>query len=645
MTRPLILGTAGHIDHGKTTLVRALTGTDTDRLPEEKARGITIELGFAHLDLDGRRVGIVDVPGHERFVRAMVAGAGGIDVVMLVVAADEGVMPQTREHLDVCRLLEVRHGLVVLTKADLVDEEWLELVKDDVAAAVAGSFLEDAPVVAFSARDVEAPTGVEALLGALREVAAQVGERPASGPARLPVDRVFTMHGFGTVVTGTLLAGRLGIGDAVTLVPSGLEAKVRGIQVHGQVVSEAVGGQRTALNLQGVDRDQVERGNVVVGAQALEPTHMVDGTLRVLEHLDRPLKSRARLLLHAGTATARATVVLLDRAEAAPGDSTYAQLRLDRPLMVLPGDHFVLRGFAKTETHGRTVGGGEVLVNRPPKHRANDLGAVGVLTRLRGAEPALRLEILLEQAGHAGLDRRGMLGRTGLSDKALDAALGEVLGRGRAVRFDKERDGVVHSDALADLQERACALLTQFHEDHPRRRGMAREELRSRLPAGDNLRLFHALTQRLEKAGRIEADRDLVRLAGFAPRDDEKLEAIKRAVVERLAAEGTTPPRARELPALLAEDPALVTAALDELAESGELVRIRDDIWLEQGALERLRERVVAWIGEHGSIDAAGFKQIVGGSRKFAIPLAEHFDKERLTMRVGDARVLRRAAS
>ena len=394
-----------------------------------------------------------------------------------------------------------------------------------------------------------------------------------------------------------------------------------------------------------MDRDQVERGHVVIGAQALQPTHMFDGTLKVLEHLDRPLKSRSRLLLHTGTATARATVVLLDRVEAAPGDTTHAQYRLDRPVMVLPGDHFVLRGFTKTETHGRTVGGGEVLLNRPRKHRTSDPAVVGVLAELREAEPARRVELLLEQAGQSGLDRRGLLGRTGLPDKGLDAALGDLLSRGRAVRFDKERDAVVHSGALDELQTLAVGLLERFHEDNPRKRGMAREELRSRMPASDNVRLFHLLLQRLEKAGRIVTDRDLVWLADFSPRDDEKLEAVKRAVVALYQTEGTTPPRARDLPQLLRESPEPVAAAVEELADAGELVRIRDDIYFEQASLATLRGRVVAWIEEHGSIDAAGFKQLVGGSRKFAIPVAEHFDKERLTMRVGDKRVLRRAAT
>ncbi len=639
--RPLILGTAGHIDHGKTTLVRALSGIDTDRLPEEKARGITIELGFAFLDLGDRRFGIVDVPGHERFVRTMVAGAGGVDLVLLVVAADEGVMPQTREHLDVCRLLEVRHGLVVLTKADLVDAEWLELVREDVADAVAGTFLEGAPVVACSAADPEAPQGAEEVLAALQSVADGVTERPQRGPARLPVDRVFTMHGFGTVVTGTLLSGTFSVGDVVTVLPAGREAKVRGLQVHGEAVGEARGGQRTALNLQGVDRDELARGDVVVGLAALRPARMLDGTLHVLEHLDRPLKHRAKLLLHAGTASARATVALLDEDDAAPGAETYAQLRLDRPLAVLPGDHYILRGFTKTETHGRTVGGGRVLDVRPRKHRRGDGAARTRLEELLAADPARRVELHLEQAGARGLDRPGVRVRAGLAGKALDAALGELLSRGRAVRYDKDRGALVHGGVLAELEELACGLVGAFHEEHPRKRGMAKEELRSRLSGVDEPRLFHLLLRRLEGAKRLVGDREVVHLAGFEPRDDARLEAVKQAALELLRRAGTTPPRARELPGRLAEDAAVVEAAVGELAEAGALVRIRDDIYVEADVLADLRERVVARIREQGCIDAAGYKKLVGGSRKWAIPLAEHFDKERLTVRVGDARVLR----
>ena len=337
----VVVGTAGHIDHGKTSLVKALTGTDTDRLPEEKARGITIDLGFAFLEEpDGLTIEIVDVPGHERFIKNMLAGVGGIDVAMLVIAADEGVMPQTREHLGICSLLHIRSGLIVLTKTDLVEPDWLELVREDVAGLVRGTFLEGCPIVAASAKTGE---GIPALRAALRELVSRVAPRGTDHLPRLPIDRVFTIKGFGTVVTGTLMAGQLRVDDRVEVFPAGVQAKVRGLQTHGRSVDQSSAGQRTAVNLQGVERLAVERGNVLGLAGTLVPSELVDGTLELLADAPRPLKTRDRVRVHAGTSEIMARVLLVDRQELAPGESTFARFRLEGALVALPGDRFVIR--------------------------------------------------------------------------------------------------------------------------------------------------------------------------------------------------------------------------------------------------------------------------------------------------------------
>ncbi|HEY2745137.1 MAG TPA: selenocysteine-specific translation elongation factor, partial [Polyangia bacterium] len=439
-----VIGTAGHIDHGKTTLVRALTGIDTDRLKEEKERGITIELGFAHLALPtGEVVGVVDVPGHERFVRTMVAGAVGIDLVVLVVAADEGVMPQTREHLDICGLLGIGRGVVALTKADLVDGELRELAIADVGETLRGTFLEGAPIIAVSAKSGE---GLDTLKSAIAEGLREVPGKDPEGLVRLPIDRVFSMKGFGTVVTGTLWAGRVRAGDDLIAQPGGAAGKVRGTQVHGAAVDEARAGNRTAINVT-MAKDALARGQTLVRPGELEAGRLVDARLRYLATSKRPLKRRARLLVHAGTAQTLATLSLLDTGELAPGGSALAQLALDEPMVLLPGDRFILRGFAMQRHHGTTVGGGVVLRTLGARVRRGTPAALEALRATeralaeRDVEAAVRLEVA--RAGEAGIARAALQMRLGAAPRAVDAALAKLSAARAIIRFDKERGAVI----------------------------------------------------------------------------------------------------------------------------------------------------------------------------------------------------------
>src|SRR3989441_1209921 len=384
-----VVGTAGHIDHGRTALVRALTGIDTDRLPEEKARGITIDIGFAYLEEpDGLMIEIVDVPGHERFVKNMLAGVGGIDLAMLVVAADEGVMPQTREHLAICSLLHIKSGLCVLTKRDLAEADWIELVRDDLAALVRGTFLEGAPIVAASAKTGE---GLPELRATLAGLARRVPPKASGRLPRLPIDRVFTVKGFGTVVTGTLTEGRLRVDDRVEVYPRGIQAKIRGLQAHGHPVGEARAGQRTAVNLQGVERTALERGDVLGAPGPLLSSPLVDGTLELLPAAPRPLKARDRVRFHAGTSEIMARVLLLDRTELAPGESTYARFRLERGLVALPGDRFVIRSYSPMIT----IGGGTLLDVSPPRFKRKAPALLAHLRLLEGGSDAEALEELV----------------------------------------------------------------------------------------------------------------------------------------------------------------------------------------------------------------------------------------------------------
>lgn len=637
----MIVGTAGHIDHGKTSLVKVLTGIDTDRLKEEKRRGITLELGFAHLTLDdGAMAGVVDVPGHERFVKAMAAGAGGVDLVVLVVAADEGVMPQTREHLDICRLLGVRAGVIALTKSDTLAElgpEWRALVEADLAALTVGTFLEAAPVVACSARTGE---GLDVLRAALTRAAAALPERPSEGPVFLPVDRVFTIKGFGTVVTGTLLSGALAVEDAVSLLP-GLPGplRVRGVQRHGDSLSAVEAGQRAAVNLTGVEPEALQRGMVLVRAGELPETRMLDVELTLLPAAPSPLARRSKLLLHLGTAQVEATVALLDVERLEPGETTLAQLRLGTPVGALVGQRFILRGARALPGRGATVAGGRVLSISPPRRRKGGASAVAPLLE---ADPAGQVAWLLRQAGYRGLTQPELFGRSALGPRVLTRAL-ELLGaRGGALLIDRERRLYLSGEVFEALQGRALALLAAFHEREPLREGLSREELRQRLSSALDARAFQRVSQALVESGRVELERDVVRLKGRGRTLTLGDTAARARLAAELSAAALAPPSLPELEQKLQLPASRLRELLGVMVVEGAAVRVSEGLWFAAGALASLRERLVAHLREKKEITTQDFKEMVGQSRKFVIPLSEYFDREKVTLRVGEKRVLRR---
>ncbi len=638
----MIIGTAGHIDHGKTSLVKALTGIDTDRLKEEKRRGITLELGFAHLVLDdGTPAGVVDVPGHERFVKAMVAGAGGVDLAVLVVAADEGVMPQTREHLDICRLLGVKAGVIALTKSDLLAElgdEWLALVKADLGALTAGTFLEGAPVVPVSSKTGE---GLDALRAALTKAAKGLTKRPSEGPAFLPVDRTFTIKGFGTVVTGTLLSGTLGLEEGVSLLP-GLEGpfRVRGLQTHGLPTEKVLAGQRTAVNLTGVEPEAISRGMVLVRHGELPETRMLDVELQLLPAVEAPLPRRRKLLLHLGTAQVEATVALLDLDKLEPGETCLAQLRLSGPLTALVGQRFILRGSRALPGRGATVAGGRVLAITPPRRRK---GASEVVAPLLEADANGQVAWLLRQAGYRGLSQGELFGRSGLAPKALSRAL-ELLGaKGTALLVDREKRLYLSGEVFDGLQKRALAVLAAFHEREPMKEGLSREELRQRLSAELDVRAFHRVLQALVDGSKVDAEKEVVRLKGRGRTLTVNEEGAKARLAAELSAAGLAPPTVTELSQKLQLPPARVHELLKVVVSDGRAVRVSEDLYFDAGALGGLRERLVAHLREKKEITTQAFKEMVGQTRKFVIPLSEYFDREKVTLRVGEKRVLRRA--
>jgi len=632
----LILGTAGHIDHGKTSLVKALTGVDTDRLKEEKARGITIELGFAHLDLPGGlRFGIVDVPGHERFVRTMVAGVGGMDLVMLVIAADEGVMPQTREHLEICQLLGVKRGLVVLTKKDMVEPDWLDLVVEQVREYLAGTFLEEAPIVPVSSKTGE---GIDILKAELARVAAEVQPKKEDAPFRLPVDRAFTVTGFGTVVTGTLLSGGIALGDEVEILPRGIACRVRGIEAHGAKAERGSAGERLAVNLAGVEHGEVGRGDVVVPKGRYRATSRVDVRLNYLSSAPRELKHRATLRLHSATYEVEATVVLLDHASLQPGESCYAQLRLAHPVLLLPGDPFVLRSYSPQAT----LGGGTVLDPAPPGRRRRSEEALQLLASVEEGADLERIRLLAESARLSGLSLDDMVNRSGLSGKRIDTALSSLLSSGGVLQVVKEPRIFLSRTAFDELKLKLADELQEYLADNPLQEGIGKEELKSRLPKRSDPRFFGPLLAALEKEGRALSDRDLVKIPGRKagiPVDKGGLQTI---LEESLTKGWLEPPTLKEMMDAVNGGEKDVLDYLNLLCREGRAVKVKSDVFYATAALAEIKEKLVQYLREKAEITPGEFREITGLSRKFMIPLLEYFDKERVTIRLGDKRVLRK---
>jgi selenocysteine-specific elongation factor len=633
----LILGTAGHIDHGKTSLVKALTGIDTDRLKEEKERGITIELGFAHLELPGGiACGIVDVPGHEKFVRTMVAGVGGIDLVMLVVAADEGIMPQTREHLEICQLLGVRKGVVVLTKRDMVDRDWLDLVTEEVREYLAGTFLEGAPLVPVSSRTGE---GIELLVAELARVGGDLEQRKAEGAFRLPVDRVFTVTGFGTVVTGTLLSGAVSVGDEAEVLPSGRECRVRGVQTHGRKEERAGAGQRVAVNLQGLDHDHVARGDIVVPRGAYRTTRAVDVRLDHLPTAPRELRHRSLLRLHSATYEVPAQVILLDRDSLAPGESAVAQLRLKSPVLLLPGDPFVLRAYSPQTT----VGGGRILDPFPPRRRRRSAEALELLRGLEEGDEREKLRLLARQALLSGISAEELSLRTGFSPKRLESVLAPLLGAADLIQAVREPRVFLSREAFEELKRHLLAELERYLRENPHRDGIGKEELKSRLPKRSDPRFFGPLLAALEKEGKAQADRELVKLPVGAARTSAGAGSDLRGRIEEELRRGDQePPTVKELAEALKVPEKEIVQHLGPLVREGRGARVGIDLFYYPPALDGIREKLVAYLREKGEISPGEFREITGLSRKFMIPLLEHFDREKLTIRVGDTRRLRK---
>jgi selenocysteine-specific elongation factor len=629
-----VIGTAGHIDHGKTELVRALTGTDTDRLPEEKSRGITIDIGFASLDLSpALHLAFIDVPGHERFVKNMLAGIGGVDLVLLVVAADESVMPQTREHFEICSLLGVRRGLVALTKVDLVAGELRELAELEVREFLEGSFLEGSPVVPVSARTGE---GVDDLRRALEEAVEGLEPKDSGGAVRLPVDRSFSIRGFGTVVTGTLFSGTLRQGDELVLYPASRPVKVRGIEVHGQSSTEAVAGQRVAVNLQGADTSQVRRGDVLAPAGVLRASRLVDVQLELLPSAPGPLKNLGRVRYHQGTSEVLARVRLLENQALPPGGAAAAQLRLEEDQVALPGDRFILRRYSPP----RTIGGGTVLDPLPRKHRGTAVGRLALLERLRSAGPGERLGLLVDRAGCEGITVADLQVRMGLPLERLRVHLSAAQQEGRVTLVGEGSRGLCMSaGALEEFRTEVIRELEEHHRAHPLETGLGKEELRVRVFGATTVESFRHVLALLGRED-IVVEGDRVRMASHRLRLSAEEEQA-RSTIEAAFRDGALNPPDLEGVARASGIPSYRADALYHLlVREGLLVRIAGGLTFHRQALDDLRERLLQFRRQNETISIAAFKELSGTTRKNAIPLLEYLDAAHVTCRRGSERVI-----
>jgi len=638
--RSIVVGTAGHIDHGKTALVRALTGIETDRLPEEQRRGITIDLGFAELALGSDlQINFVDVPGHERFVKNMLAGAHGLDAVLLVVAADEGVMPQTREHFDIVRLLDIKSGLVVLTKTDMVDDELLALVRVEVEELVDGSFLENAPIIPTSARN---RTGLDELKNALGEIARDMPPRESKTIARLPVDRAFTMRGFGAVVTGTLVSAEITEGSEMELLPEAVRVRVRGIQTHSRKVGRAEAGQRTAVNLGGVEASAIERGMVLTQPARLRPAQVIDARIEVLPDAPRSLRSRQRVRVHAGAAEVLARVAVLEEAgEIKPGAAGFAQIRLERPVAIVLGDRFILRSYSPQ----RTIAGGQVLDSQAAKHRGRERAtarqALVLLSEAKDDSACLR--VYVEGAAEAGIELANVAARTGWRDEVLERAVREAVGSGKVIDAGGR---LVARSGFERLLKRAVDLTFAFHKREPLARGMARETLREQVFAHTAPEIFRHVLAHAEDTGVLVSDRDVVRARGHNLELNEADRALRdrlERVYREAGFEAPVLAEAMTRAGVRAESAAHARKILQLLINAESLVRVRDDLFFHREAINDLTRALREYATRHEPerrIDVGGFKDLAGISRKYAIPLLEYFDRERVTRRDGDARIV-----
>lgn len=627
----IIIGTAGHIDHGKTSLIKALTGIDCDRLKEEKERGITTELGFAHYRFsDDLVVGIVDVPGHERFVRHMVAGSWGIDVVLLVVAADEGVMPQTREHIDICSMLGLKKAIVAITKKDLVDNEMLELVKEDIDDFLKGTIFADAPQIPVSSISGE---NIGSLKEVIRDVAMSTQERSRAGIFRLPVDRVFTIRGLGTIITGTCISGYIEAGEEIEVFPSNKRARIRNIQAYHEDTREASAGQRVALNLQGIDRQDIERGTIIGRPDTLLPTDRIDASFRYLSLPFKGIKNDTHLRFHVATMLEEARLVLLDRDIIEPGEEAYAQFVFRKPVVALPGDRFILRGSYQIQT----IGGGIILDIAPRRHKRISPEVSASYKTLHEGSAFGKTLYHIRKGGYGGMDRDTLAILLGVDQKTV-AHITEELKNKKLVR--EIGRFIVDMGLFREYKGHLKGHVLEFHEKNPLKIGISKEELRTRLPRIETVIFQTALEESIGE-GSIKVEQDKVIGVTTTTSSNNVLDSLEEEVLGLLEGYGLTPPNPKEFAQEIKKTEKQTKDILERLVHKKKAVRVKADLYLHGNVVNRLKETVIDYLKEKKEMNPGDFRTLFNISRKYTIPILEYLDEIKLTIRVGDKRVLR----
>lgn len=629
-----IIGTAGHIDHGKTTLIKALTGRETDRLKEEQERGISIELGFTFFDLpSGKRAGIVDVPGHEKFVKNMLAGAVGMDIVLLVIAADEGVMPQTSEHLAILDLLGVEKGFVILTKTDLVEEEWLKLVIEDTKENLKGTFLEDAPIIPVSSTK---KTGIDEVINLIDDMADEVEERDISDMPRLPVDRVFTISGFGTVVTGTLISGTFKVGEEVQIYPGDKIGRIRNLQVHEEDTKQVYSGQRVAINIAGLKKSDIDRGDVVAPIDSMKDTMMLDVSMKLLKNIPRPIKNRNRLRLYIGTKEVLGRIVLLDREELMPGETAYAQLRLEENIVAKRGDKFVLRYYSPMFT----IGGGEILEANPTKKKRYDKKALEELKIKDKGEYSDIIERIILDKSFQFPTLKELSIYTTKPEEGIRKEIEKLKKKNKIIVFNLLKDmHIIHIDYFNKIKDEIIEELKIFHQTYPLRSGLQKEELRVKCIKGPRPKVADKFIDLLEEKDYIEQLNENVRLKGFKVQYNEKQLEIKECILDRFGEEKFLPPKKEKV---LSDIPYKEEAeqVFMSLVDSNLLIKLKDDIFMKKELYEKAIELISEYIEDKGSITVAECRDLLDTNRRIAIALLEYLDYRKITKRIKDRRYL-----
>jgi selenocysteine-specific elongation factor len=631
----VIIGTAGHIDHGKTTLIKALTGRDTDRLKEEKERGISIDLGFTYFDLPcGKRAGIVDVPGHERFIKNMLAGVGGIDLVVLVIAADEGVMPQTKEHLNILKLLQVKRGIIALTKIDMVDKEWLEMITEQVEQDVAGTFLEGAPVIPVSS---VTRRGLGELVKAIDKLAEEGEERDSTSAFRMPIDRVFTVAGFGTVVTGTLISGSIKEGDKVEIYPSLLESRIRSIQVHEKGVAEASAGQRVAVNIAGVKVEEVKRGDILAKPDSMRPTMMVDARLEMLGDAPMSIDNRDRLRLYHGTSEIMCRVVLLDREELKPGESAFVQFRLEEEIACQRNDRFVIRFYSPM----LTIAGGTVLDPNPPKRKRFKEDVLEELSIKEKGTPEELVEQFLLQNSEKLLEKKQLIKQLGMDSDSFGRIAEDLIKKDLITELRLgEESYLLHKKYLNIIGEELNKLLSQFHSRNPLKAGFSKEEAKSRLFEGVKPKASDAIFNYFQEKDQIRLENQYIAKNDFKVTFTETQSKIKDYLLTKFREGKYNPPKLSDIIAEARYDKNQMQMVYNALIDMGYLVRLEEDLAFTKEAYNEAISLVKGYITENGSIQLGQFRDLLGTSRKYAMAMLDSFDQAKITKRVEDKRII-----